>query len=161
MKKTLVLLAVCLFASTSLAAAQSETEQEIKQSIIERYEFMNENSRAPEGVFSNLGGLAFWSSGGLLQRIPPASEQNPEEYEAHRVLPKHIEVMTLVEGQVAVAHFYADGSLHPVGASPVGHYLVRVSEVFVKEDGEWRVRSSHWSPIAGGSGTSLTAVPVQ
>ena len=161
MRRTLVLLAVCLFVSTSLAAAQSETEQEIEQSIIERYEFMNENLRGPGGVFSSLGGLAFYSSGGLLQRIPPAAEQQPEEYEAHQVLPKHIEVITLVEGQVAVAHYYAEGSLKPAGAGAVGHYLTRVTEVYVMEEGEWRVRSSHWSPIAGGSGTSLTTVTVQ
>jgi hypothetical protein len=161
MRRILILVVVCLFVSVGLAAAQSETEQEVKQSIIERYEFMNENSRAPEGVFSSLGGLAFWSSGGLIQRVPPASEQTPEEYEAHNVLPKHIEVISLIDGQVAVAHFYAEGSLKPIGAAPVGHYLVRVTEVFVKEEAGWRVRSSHWSPIAGGSGTSLTAVPVQ
>lgn len=160
MRRTLFLAVVCLFVSVGLVAAQSETEQEVKQSITERYEFMNENSRAPEGVFSSLGGLAFWSSGGLLQRIPRAAEQWPEEYEAHQVLPKHIEVIALVEGEVAVAHFYAEGSLKPLGAGAVGHYLVRVTEVFVNEDGVWKVRSSHWSPIAGGSGTSLTA-PVE
>jgi hypothetical protein len=160
MKRTCILAVVCLFVSVGVAAAQSDTEQEIKQSIIDRYEFLNENSRAPEGVFSSLGGMTFWSSGGLLQKIPPAPEQRPEEYEAHHVLPKHIEVITLVEGQVGIAHFYAEGSLKPVGAGTVGHYLVRVTEVFVNEDGVWRVRSSHWSPIAGGSGTSLSA-PVE
>ena len=30
------------------------------------------------------------------------------------------------------------------------------NQVFVKEGGKWKIRSSHWSPISGGSGTTQT-----
>jgi hypothetical protein len=46
-----------------------------------------------------------------------------------------------------------------VGIYPaVSHYMTRVSEVYVKEDGEWKLRSAHWSPVTGGSGTSQSAL---
>jgi ketosteroid isomerase-like protein len=79
------------------------------------------------------------------------------EFEAISVQAKHIAVLTLVEGQAAVAHYYTEGSMTPKGYPTVSNYLVRVTQVFVKEDGTWKIRSSHWSAITGGSGTSQTA----
>ena len=38
------------------------------------------------------------------------------------------------------------------------HYLTRVMAVFVKEDGAWKIRAAHWSPLTGGKGTSQTAI---
>ena len=55
------------------------------------------------------------------------------------------------------AHYYMEGFLKPKGLEAVPHYLTRVTQVYVKEDGRWKIRSSHWSPLAGGSGTSQTA----
>ena len=53
--------------------------------------------------------------------------------------------------------YYSEGSMTPKGSKPVGHYMTRVTQAFVKENGEWRIRASHWSPIMGGAGTSQTA----
>jgi len=72
--------------------------------------------------------------------------------------PKHIKVITLVEGQAAVAVFYSEGSMKPKGSAAVNHYLTRATQVFVKEEGQWKIRSSHWSPVAGGSGTTQAAL---
>ena len=80
----------------------------------------------------------------------------PEPFEVFNIEVKHIKVITLVEGQAAVAHYYSEGSMKPKGSPAVNNYLTRVSQVFVKEDGKWKVRSSHWSPITGGSGTTQT-----
>ncbi len=44
--------------------------------------------------------------------------------------------------------------MHPKGRAPVTHYLTRVLAVYVKEDGSWKVRAGHWSPLRGGAGTS-------
>jgi hypothetical protein len=35
----------------------------------------------------------------------------------------------------------------------VTDYLTRVTQILVMEDGRWKVRSSHFSPLMGGSGT--------
>jgi hypothetical protein len=67
-------------------------------------------------------------------------------------------VLELSPDQAAVAVFYAEGSLHPKGGAFVGRYLTRVTQVFVKEDGQWRIRSSHWSPLTGGAGTNQVSV---
>lgn len=48
--------------------------------------------------------------------------------------------------------------MSPKGSSPVDHYMTRVLEVYVKEDGKWVSVAAHWSPIAAGAGTSQTSV---
>lgn len=149
-----VLMVVGLVPST--AHAQSRTETEVTQAIMESAAYANANlTDRPEG-YSTRGALEFWSSGGLLQEIPPNGRAG--EFDAINIHPKHIRVIPLVEGQAAVAHYYSEGSLTPKGAAPVGGYLTRVTQVFVKENGKWKIRSSHWSPITGGAGTSQTAL---
>jgi hypothetical protein len=136
--------------------AQSQTEQEVMQTIIESYDYINTNLHARQYNYSQQGALEFWSSGGLLHQISPTGR--PEEFDAFNIRPKHIRVTALVEGQAAVAHFYAEGSMTPRGASAVNNYLVRVTQVLVKEAEGWKIRSAHYSPIMGGSGTSQTGV---
>ncbi len=46
----------------------------------------------------------------------------------------------------------------PKGFPAVSHYLTRVMELWVKEDGKWKRRAAHWSAVTGGSGTSQSAV---
>lgn len=137
------------------ALAQSQTETEVVQTIHQSNDYVNANLTNTND-YSMHGALEFWSSGGLLQEIPPNGR--PDVYDAINVQAKHIRVLPLIEGEVAVAHYYLEGSLTPKGASPVGHYLARVSQVFIKEAGAWKIRSSHWSPVAGGSGTTQTTL---
>ncbi|MDP6202535.1 MAG: hypothetical protein QF616_09960, partial [Candidatus Marinimicrobia bacterium] len=84
------------------------------------------------------------------------SSGRPESYDDVNLTPKHIEVVVLAPGKAAVALYYSEGYLKPKGSKAVDHYLTRVSQAFVKEDGEWRTRTSHWSPVKGGYGTSQT-----
>lgn len=140
----------------ALAQGESETERQVKQLIIEGSQHFNENLEPlPDGI-SKHGALEFWSSGGLLHKISP--DDPPTEYEVVNLQPKHITVITLVEGEAAVAHYYSEGSLKPKGYPAVSHYLTRVSEVYVMEDGDWKLRSAHFSPVTGGSGTSQSAL---
>ena len=138
-----------------MASAQSQTEQEITRLIIDTYDYANTNLQNRPGDYSRHGTLEFWSSGGLLQEVPASGRS--EEYDAFNIQPKHIRVITLVEGQAAVAHYYAEGSMTPKGYPAASYYLVRVTSVYVKEDGAWKLRSAHFSTILGGGGTTLTA----
>jgi hypothetical protein len=150
--------AVCIALVVSvpgIAFAGSQTEEEVKQAVIEGNKYLNENLEGEPGSYSKLGAFEFWSSGGLLQKIPPDGRVG--KFDSITIHVKHIKVLTLVEDQAAVAHFYAEGSMKPKGYPATTNYLTRVTQVFVKEDGEWRIRSSHWSPIIGGSGTTQTA----
>ena len=129
--------------------------EDIKNQILENNEFFKKNKRGAD-EYSKLGAFEFWSSGGLLQKVE--STERPEQYDIANIEPKHIEVIVLVPKKAAVAMYYSEGSLKPKNSAAVGHYLTRVTRAYVKEDGQWRVRASHWSPIMGGSGTSQTSL---
>ena len=150
--KNAVLVVAGLVLCSGLAYAQADTEKEVTQTILDSNAYTNKNLKASADEYSSKGALEFWSSGGLLQEIAPGGR--PDDFEAASITAKNIRVITLVEGQAAVALYYSEGSLKPKGAAAVSHYLTRVTQVFVKEAGKWKVRSSHWSAITGGSGTS-------
>jgi hypothetical protein len=155
-KKLAIMLIGLLSFGATLAQADMATEKEVTQSIVDSNAYVRKNLQGMPGEYSKDGAVEFWSSGGLMQEIP--ANTRPEEFVAYNVNPKHIRVTTVVPGQVAVAHFYAEGSMQPKGGTAVSNYRTRVSQVFVKEDGKWKIRASHWSPITGGAGTSQTAL---
>lgn len=156
MRNILALTIGVVLSGSVLSYAESQTEKEVKQTIIEGYEYTNKNRTGRPDDYSQHGALEFWSSGGLMHAIPPNGR--PEEFEMVNIQPKHIQVITLVEGQAAVAHFYSEGMIQPKGAAAVTNYLTRVTQVYVKEGGSWKIRSSHWSALSGGSGTTQTAL---
>ena len=129
--------------------------EDIKQQIMDNNEYFRKNKRGAD-EYSNLGALEFWSSGGLMQKVE--SNARPELYDYANLDVKHIEVIVLVPKKAAVAMYYSEGSLKPKNSAAVGHYLTRVTRAYVKEDGQWKVRASHWSPVMGGSGTSQTSL---
>ena len=130
----------------------ADTAEEVETVIKERMAYSNENLKDEPDTVSKDGSFQVWSSGGLMQWVP--ADGPLDEYDFQSITPKHIEVITLVEGQAAVAMYYSEGGFQRKGAKPVTGYLTRVTEVYVKEDGVWKVRAAHWSPIAGGSGTN-------
>jgi len=129
--------------------------EDIKKQIMENNEYFRKNKRGAD-EYSNLGALEFWSSGGLMQKVE--SNVRPELYDYVNLDVKHIEVIVLVPKKAAVAMYYSEGSMKPKNSAAVGHYLTRVTRAYVKEDGQWKVRASHWSPVMGGSGTSQTSL---
>ena len=98
----------------------------------------------------------FWSSGGLMQYVPAGAPAGT--FEKFSLTPKHIKVVTLVEDQAAVAMYYSEGAFHETGQKAVSHYMTRVTVAYAKEDGEWKERAAHYSPIAAGQGTQQTAL---
>ena len=156
MKKTVLFLIGILTFAGALAQADTATEQEVTKTIIDNNAYSNSNLKGRADEMSKDGSVEFWSSGGLLHEI--AGGTAPEEFESISIDVKHINVVTLVPGQAAVAQYYSEGSLKPKGSPAVSNYRTRVTQVFVKEGGKWKVRAAHWSPIAGGSGTSQTSV---
>ena len=156
MKKVLLVLTGILLFAGAFAHADEATEQEVIKTIMDGNAYAKKNLKDQDDTVSKDGSLEFWSSGGLLQEVKAGSE--PGEYESVNIDAKHIHVITLVPGQIAVAQFYSEGSMAPKGSAAVSNYRTRATQVFVKENGKWKVRAGHWSPIAGGSGTSQTAV---
>ena len=145
--KHVVILVLCT------AVAFAGDAEEVKKTIEDDFAYLNKNKRS-KNEYSKNGALEFWSSGGLLHKIDASGR--PETYDEVNLSPKHIEVLVLAPGKAAAAFYYSEGSLKPKGSAGVDHYLTRVSQTFVKEGGKWKTRSSHWSPVKGGSGTSQT-----
>ena len=145
--KHVVILVLCT------AVAFAGDAEEVKKTIEDDFAYLNKNKRS-KNEYSKNGALEFWSSGGLLHKIDVSGR--PETYDEVNLSPKHIEVIVLAPGKAAAAFYYSEGSLKPKGSAGVDHYLTRVSQTFVKEGGKWKTRSSHWSPVKGGSGTSQT-----
>ena len=128
--------------------------EEIKKQIMDNNEYSNKNNRSIN-EYSKNGALEYWSSGGLIQEIDP--DGRPEVYDYFNIKVKHIEVVVLVPKKAAVAMYYSEGSMKPKNSPAVNHYLTRVTQAYVNENGKWKIRASHWSPIQGGSGTSQTS----
>ena len=155
MKKAVILFIVAVVVSGGVAVAEMSDAEELKKVIYERSKWSNENNQNFPGAVSEDGSLEFWSSGGLMQYVPADAEG--AGYASININPKHVKVIPLAEG-VAAAMYYSEGSMKRQDGSEVSHYLTRVLQVFVKEGDTWKVRAAHWSPVAGGSGTTQTAL---
>ena len=127
--------AVILFLFISAPHSFADTAQEIRDVVEANMAFTNKNlSQDPMRISS--GGSKEFFSGSV----------------------KHIEVVVLVEGKAAIAHYYQEAAMKPKGLPAVPNYRTRVTQAYVKEDGMWRVKAAHWSPLQGGAGTSQTVV---
>ena len=155
MKKRLtsaLALTVCVLSSTVMA----DTATEVRQVILDDLAHMNQELNQDPMRLSKDGSKEFFSSGGLLNHLDRTSGGNT--FEMFQGSIKHIEVVVLVEGQAAVAHFYQEAMMQPTGLPAVPNYRTRVTQIFVKEEGDWKIRAAHWSPLMGGAGTSQTVI---
>jgi len=135
----------------NVATADGHIEAEVRQAIIDFFAHTRANGEEHPDETASDGSLEFWSSGGLMHST--AADDPPGRFTSFELTPKHIEVILLGE-DAAVAMYYSEGSMQPEGSPVVPHYLTRVTEVLVKEDGRWKRRAAHWSAVRGGSGTS-------
>ena len=155
MKKRLtsaLALTLCVLSSTVMA----DTATEVRQVILDHLAHMNQELNQDPMRLSKDGSKEFFSSGGLLNHLDRTSGGNTFEMFEGSI--KHIEVVVLVEGQAAVAHFYQEAMMQPTGLPAVPNYRTRVTQIFVKEEGDWKIRAAHWSPLMGGAGTSQTVI---
>ena len=155
MKKRLtsaLALTLCVMSSTVMA----DTATEVRQVILDDLAHANQELNQDPMRLSKDGSKEFFSSGGLLNHLDRTSGGNT--FEMFQGSIKHIEVVVLVEGQAAVAHFYQEAMMQPTGLPAVPNYRTRVTQIFVKEEGDWKIRAAHWSPLMGGAGTSQTVI---
>jgi len=152
-KLALTAVAVVVLAPT---VALADTAGEIEALILKDNADSRKNLSAGSEGISKHGAYEFWSSGGLIQHV--TADAPAATWEKFALTPKHITVVTLVEDQAAVAMYYSEGAFHESGQAPVSHYMTRVTVAYVKEDGQWKERAAHYSPIAGGQGTQQTSL---
>ena len=145
-------LSLSVLSSTVIA----DTTTEVRQAVLDHLAHMNQELNQDPMRLSKDGSKEFFSSGGLMNHLDRTSGGNT--FEMFQGSIKHIEVVVLVEGQAAVAHFYQEAMMQPTGLPAVPNYRTRVTQIFVKEEGDWKIRAAHWSPLMGGAGTSQTVI---
>lgn len=148
--------ALALTLSVLSSTVMADTATEVRQVILDDLAHMNQELNQDPMRLSKDGSKEFFSSGGLLNHLDRTSGGNTFEMFEGSI--KHIEVVVLVEGQAAVAHFYQEAMMQPTGLPAVPNYRTRVTQIFVKEEGGWKIRAAHWSPLMGGAGTSQTVI---
>ncbi len=156
MKLLVTAMIALLMVSGTAALADEQTEREVRQTILDSNAHAKRTNKGRLEDYSSEGAVEFWSSGGVMHGV--SRDDSVGEFDEYNIDVFHIKVTTLVPGKAAVAHYYSQGTMKPKGAPRVPNYFTRATQVFVKEDGAWRVRSSHWSAVLGGSGTSQTSV---
>ena len=149
-------LALTLTLSALSSTVMADTATEVRQVVLDHMAHMNQELNQDPMRLSKDGSKEFFSSGGLLNYLDRTSGGNTFEMFEGSI--KHIEVVVLVEGQAAVAHFYQEAMMKPTGLPAVPNYRTRVTQIFVKEEGGWKIRAAHWSPLMGGAGTSQTVI---
>ena len=149
-------LALTLTLSALSSTVMADTASEVRQVVLDHMAHMNQELNQDPMRLSKDGSKEFFSSGGLLNYLDRTSGGNTFEMFEGSI--KHIEVVVLVEGQAAVAHFYQEAMMKPTGLPAVPNYRTRVTQIFVKEEGDWKIRAAHWSPLMGGAGTSQTVI---
>ena len=148
--------ALALTLSVLSSTVMADTATEVRQVVLDHIAHMNQELNQDPMRLSKDGSKEFFSSGGLLTYLDRTSGGNT--FEMFQGSIKHIEVVVLVEGQAAVAHFYQEAMMQPTGLPAVPNYRTRVTQIFVKEEGDWKIRAAHWSPLMGGAGTSQTVI---
>ncbi len=131
-------------------SAEDQIQNEVRATILEQLDFVLRNKKSPQGTLAKEGSVEFWSSGGLRHHVPVDHQL---DYDSVSGLVESIEVVPLPGGESAVATYYTEGQGKLKGGQHNAHYLVRAMVVFVKEDGKWKKRAAHYSPIQGGNGT--------
>ena len=149
-------LALTLTLSVLSSTVMADTATEVRQVVLDHMAHMNQELNQDPMRLSKDGSKEFFSSGGLLNYLDRTSGGNTFEMFEGSI--KHIEVVVLGEGQAAVAHFYQEAMMKPTGLPAVPNYRTRVTQIFVKEEGDWKIRAAHWSPLMGGAGTSQTVI---
>ena len=149
-------LALTLTLSALSSTVMADTASEVRQVVLDHMAHLNQELNQDPMRLSKDGSKEFNSSGGLLNHLDRTSGGNTFEMFEGSI--KHIEVVVLVEGQAAVAHFYQEAMMQPTGLPAVPNYRTRVTQIFVKEEGDWKIRAAHWSPLMGGAGTSQTVI---
>ena len=154
MKKIILIIGITL-STVFNVFAETEVEKEVKQLILDNNAYALKNLEFKAKMISKEGALEFWSSGGLLQ----SAQQNNKvrKFETFNTHPKHIKIIE-INATTAVAMYYVEGNVQHKGSENNSNYLTRVMQMYVKEEGGWKIRAAHWSPLTGGKGTTETAI---
>ena len=152
MKKVIMLFsALCITTSLLLADDKSEVADVVNK----HWQYQNAKDwKKYVGTLHSEGTMDGDSNGSFWYRreatVSAVTEgQSPEN--EFNFTPRYIEVDILEKGKVAGAYYYLVGSYNINGVQK-NDYRTRVSQIFVKEKGSWKVKAGHFTPLHSGSG---------
>ena len=152
MKKTTMLI---LALSISINFLFANDESDITEAVKLHWEYSNNKewdsyakSMHSKGTLNGDSNGSFWY---MQESTVSAVSQGLSTDDEQIFTPKYIEVEILEKGKVALAYYYLVGS-YSINGVQKNDYRTRVSQVFLKEKGKWKVKSGHFTPLHSGSG---------
>ena len=151
--KKMIMLFSALFITTSLLLANDNSE--VVDVVNKHWKYQNTKdwgkyvgTMHSEGTMNGDSNGSFWyeresTVAAITEGQSPDNEFN--------FTPRYIEVDVLEKGKVAVAYYYLVGS-YTINGVEKNDYRTRVSQIFVKEKGNWKVKAGHYTPLHSGSG---------
>jgi hypothetical protein len=143
--------ALCITTSLLLADDKSEVADVVNK----HWQYQNAKDwKKYVGTLHSEGTMDGDSNGSFWYRreatVASVTEgQSPEN--EFNFTPRYIEVDIFEKGKVAVAYYYLVGS-YTINGVQKNDYRTRVSQIFVKEKGNWKVKAGHYTPLHSGSG---------
>ena len=153
MKKSILL--VLIIASIGFLIADDKSE--VINAVSSHWKYQNEKNWKKfvgtlhsEGTMNGDSNGSFWfrqeSTVSAVTANGWGSPNNKFDFE-----PRYVEIDILEKGKIAIAFYYLVGSYTINGISK-SDYRTRVSQVFIKVDGGWKIKSGHFTQLHGGSG---------
>jgi len=153
MKKSILF--VLIFASIGFLIADDKSE--VINAVSSHWEYQNEKNWKKfvgtlhsEGTMNGDSNGSFWfkqeSTVSAITANGWGSPNNKFDFE-----PRYIEIDVLEKGKIAIAYYYLVGS-YTINGTSKSDYRTRVSQVFIKENGSWKIKSGHFTQLHGGSG---------
>lgn len=149
----LVCMAIC-FSQAVLADSHSSATDEVLALVEKNWEARNNNDYktqrdlTSDGMHFNANSNGTFFYAGAKPSLEEMSENLAGKYDVSVVHPNAV----ALSDTVVLARYYLEGSIS-VEDRTVSNYRTRVSHIWVKEDGEWKSKSWHFSPLHNGGTT--------
>lgn len=152
MNKISIVLSIAILTSGILFA---DDKSEVSEVVKKHWDYQNnKNWKKFTGTMHSSGTMNGDSNGSfwyMQESTLAAVTQNQQAGDSYNFQPRYIEVDVLEKNKVAVAYYYLVGS-YEIAGNEKSDYRTRVSQIFVKEKGNWKVKSGHFTALHSGSG---------
>ena len=151
MQKLLTATAVLLFSGLAIADNHEGATDDVLELVQQLWEARNNNDyktqrdMMSDGVHynANSNGTFFYAQ--EKQSLDEIEEDLSGEYDVTVMYPNAAQL----SDTIVLARYYLEGSISADG-NDVGNYRTRVTHIWVKEGGEWKSKSWHFSPLHNG-----------
>ena len=152
MKKISIIVSVLIITGSLLIA---NDENEVAGVVNKHWEYQNnKNWKKFVGTLYSGGTMNGDSNGSfwyMQESTVAAVTEGQAPSNEFNFKPRYIKIDVLEKDRVAIAYYYLVGS-YSINGQEKNDYRTRVSQVFIKEEGGWKIKSGHFTPLYSGSG---------